>query len=166
MRQLNTFHFSLLLQDRNPGFHVWRLDIGDQAPFKAISQAVLESWDLFGKLVRSDDDLSVGVVKGIKGVEKLLLGSFLAGDELDIVKDQDVDVPEFSLKFVHLVPSQGGDELIHERFGTQVDDFQARALSHRVVADRVDEVSLTEADTAVDEKRVVMIARLICHCDA
>jgi len=99
-------------------------------------------------------------------VEKLFLGSFLAGDELDVVEDQDVDVPEFSLEFVHLVSSQGGDELIHERFGTQVDDFQARALSHRVVADRIDEVSLTETDAAVDEKRVVMIARLVCHSDA
>ena len=58
-------------------------------------------------------------MKGVEGVEKFLLGTFLADDELDIVDQQDVVVPvlfpEFRGGNVVLVPDRV-DQLVGELF--------------------------------------------------
>ena len=46
-----------------------------------------------------DDDLLLIVMQGIKGVEKLLLCTFLAHDELDIVDEKHIDGTVFFTEF-------------------------------------------------------------------
>jgi hypothetical protein len=57
---------------------------------------MFESLDFAGRAVAGQDDLFSGFVQGVEGVEELLLDSFLAGEEVDIVDQQDVRFPETS----------------------------------------------------------------------
>ena len=88
----------LLAQDRDPGLEVGRLHVGDQAPLEPAAHPLLEAAELLGRQVRGDDDLLVGVVQRVEGVEELLLGLLLALQELDVVDQQDVDVAVAALE--------------------------------------------------------------------
>ena len=81
----------LLAQDRDPGLQLGRLDVGDQAPLEPVAQPVLQGDQLLGRAVAGDDDLLVGVVQRVEGVEELLLRLLLVLQELDVVDEQDVD---------------------------------------------------------------------------
>ncbi len=82
----------LLLQDRDAGLQVGRLDVGQQSPLEPGTQPVLEGGQLPGRAVGGDDDLLVRVVQRVEGVEELLLGPLAVLQELDVVDQQDVDV--------------------------------------------------------------------------
>ena len=53
-------------------------------------QAVLQAGDLSRRFVAADDNLLVGLVKRVEGMEKFFLNLFFAGDELHVVDDQDI----------------------------------------------------------------------------
>ena len=72
-------------QNRDAGLQFGRLDVGDQTPFEPRTQPVFKCRKLFRWAVRGDDDLLVGVVQGVEGMEELFLDTFLAFDELDVV---------------------------------------------------------------------------------
>ena len=55
-------------------------------------------------------------IEGIEGMEEFLLGSFFACNELYVVNDEHVNVPEMGLEFTHSVSTKGGDEFIHKGF--------------------------------------------------
>ena len=92
--QLGLLGLGLLLQDGDLGFEVGWLDVGDEAPLEAGAEAVFEVGELFGGPVGGDDDLLHALVQRVEGVEELFLGALLAGEELDVVDEQDVDVAE------------------------------------------------------------------------
>ena len=119
----DVFHLGLLVQDRDPGLHVRGLNVGDESPLETVSEAVLKSRDFLGKSVRGNDDLFVGFVEGVEGMKKLLLSSFLAGQELDVIENEHINITEPGLEFIHSVPAQGGDQLVHEGLGGQVSNF-------------------------------------------
>ena len=81
----------LLLEDRDPGLEVGRLDVGDQAPLEPGAQALLDLRDLLRRAVGGEDDLLARLVEVVEGVEELLLGALLARDELDVVDQEHVD---------------------------------------------------------------------------
>ncbi len=95
-----------------------------------------------------------------EGVEELLLGALAARQQLHVVEDEDVDLAEALLELPHAVASQRRDEVVHERLGGQVGDARERVALEDLVPDRVGEMCLAEADSAVDEERIVVIARL------
>ena len=80
----------LALEDGHPGLEVGLADLGDEAPGEAAAQAILQAGQLAGQLVAGEDDLLVRVVKGVEGVEELVLRAVLVRQELDVVDEQDV----------------------------------------------------------------------------
>ena len=71
--------------------------------------------------------------------------------------EQDVDA--FAVVAAELVHLAGADRLhvlVHEPLARQVDDARAGAVGELLVADRVQQVRLAEADAAADEHRVVL----------
>ncbi len=101
-------------------------------------------------------------VQGVEGVEKLLLGALASGDELHVVEDQRVDATEFIAELAGLVAPDRVDELVHEDLGRHEEDLlRAVSLHPNLMANRAHQVGLAQADTAIDEKRVVLLARLI-----
>ncbi len=91
VRQRTPLRLGLLLQNRDSGFEVRRLDVGDQAPFEPRAQALLERGDFVRRPVAAQHDLFLRVVERVERVEELGLRAFLAGHELDVVDQQDVD---------------------------------------------------------------------------
>jgi hypothetical protein len=66
------------------------LHVGHQPPLETAPESVLQLGDLLGRSVAGDDDLLLGVVERVEGVEELLLCSFRPLQELDVVDEQDV----------------------------------------------------------------------------
>ena len=149
----------LLAQDRDPRLQVRRLHVGDQAPLEPGAQPVLQRGQLLGRPVRADDDLLVGVVQGVEGVEELLLGPFLALQELDVVDQEDVVVAVAPLEGGLLVVAQRVDEVVGELLGAHVAHPRVLEQPLRVVADRVQQVRLAQPGVPVDEQRVVRLGR-------
>jgi len=77
--------FAFGVDDCETGFVVGGLDIGEQAHFKAGAEAVFQGVDFFRRAVTGEDDLPFCFINCVESMEKLLLRSFFAGDELDIV---------------------------------------------------------------------------------
>jgi len=126
-------------------------------------QPLFDVGDLFGRTIAADDNLLLGIVQGVEGVEKLLLCPVLAGQELNVIHQQDVDVPVPFAKQQHLVVADTIDQLIHEPLGGHVDQLGLGSFQQDIVADRVHQVRLTQPDTAIDVQRVVGRGRLFRH---
>ena len=115
----------------------------------------------FGGRSRAQDDLLAVLVDRVERVEELLLGPLLVGDELDVVDEEQVDPAVAGPELVDLALLDRGDELVRELLGRRVDDALARELGDDLVADRVHQVGLAEAHAAVQEQRVVGVARAL-----
>ena len=133
---------------------------------KRRAQPLLERQDRLRRPVRAQDDLLAVLVDGVERVEELLLGPLLVGDELDVVDEEQVDPAVAGPELVDLALLDRGDELVGELLGRRVDDALARELGRHLVADGVHQVGLAEAHPAVQEERVVGVARALRHRQA
>ena len=149
----------LVLEDRDARLEVRCLDVGDQTALEARAQPVFELLDFARRAVGRQDDLLVGDVQGIEGVEELFLRALLAGEELDIVDHQDVDGPVLLAEELGLAFLDGADDLVGELFTRDIEHAHLGVVLQHAVADGVHEVGLAEADAAVHEERVVDLAR-------
>lgn len=52
---------------------------------KRVLQPVLQGFDFLGRPVRGQNNLLFCLIKGIKGMEKLLLGLILTADKLNVI---------------------------------------------------------------------------------
>src|SRR5207253_1059903 len=66
------------------------LKIGDQPGGEAFAQTILELVVVGGRAVARQDQLAAGLVEGVEGVEELLFGLELVGEELDVVDKEHV----------------------------------------------------------------------------
>ena len=99
------------------------------------------------------------LVEIVERVEELLLGPFLAGDELDVVDQEQVDVAVLGAELRGSVVADGVDELVGEALGGEVEKTQCWIQTGDLVTDGVEEMGLAETDAAVDEQRVVGLGR-------
>jgi hypothetical protein len=88
-------------------------------------------------------------------VEELLLGLRLAREELDIVDQEHVRVAVGLLEGFEGARTERPDEVVGERLDSCVTDLGGAAERGYVVADRVEEVGLSEPGRRVQEERVV-----------
>ena len=140
-------------------------DVGDESRFKALAQAFLDRHELAWQAVAGEHELAACLVQGIERVEELLLGLRLAGEELDVVDQQHVSVPVGVLEGVERARRERADEVIGEGLDGRVADGRATAERMHVVADRVEEVGLTEAWRGVQEQGVVGLAGELGDCE-
>ena len=110
---------------------------------------------------RGQDDLLAVLVDRVEGVEELLLRALLVGDELDVVDEEQVDAPVARPELVDRALLDAGDELVGELLARGVDDPLAREARDDGVPDRMHEVRLAQAHPAVEEERVVGLARAL-----
>ena len=96
-------------------------------------------------------------------MKELLLGAFLAGDELDVVHQQHVHRAVALAEGVHPVRTDGADQVVGEGLGGKVLDHQLREALPDVVAHGVHQVGLAKAHAAVDEEGVVGLTRRLGH---
>jgi hypothetical protein len=88
-------------------------------------------------------------------VEKLLLGSFLALEKMDVIDEQEVDFAIPSAKFSGRTILDRSDEIVCELFCADQGYSNLRASSDNLVANRLHQVGFPEAGRTVDEQWVV-----------
>ncbi len=108
-----------------------------------------------GRTVTADDNLLLRVIQGIKRVEELSLGPFLAGNELDVVNQQHIHAAIPLAELQNPVVPQRIDHFVHEALRRHVGEFQPAVMPQHVVANRVHQVCFAQTHPAIDEQRVV-----------
>ena len=98
-------------------------------------------------------------MKRVEGVDELVLGLFLALEGLDVVDQQRVELAVTPLEDLRAVLPQGGHEVGREPLRGGVVDRQLRAPPAKVVGDGAEQVRFAEPRRAVEEERVVGLAR-------
>jgi len=131
-----------------------------EAPAEAGLQALFEALHFLRITVTGEDHLLLPFEQRVERVEELFLRTFLAGEELDVVDQQRVERAIRGLEVVDRVVLQGAHHVAHEALGVHVGNPRVLVLRADVVADGVHQVRLAEADTAVDEQRVVGPSRV------
>ena len=149
----------LALEDPQPEGPVSRLDAADQAGLEMGAQAGLHFRELGGRPVRRENHPTTILDQGDQGVEKLFLGVLLAGDEMDVVDQKKVGVPQLGLEGGGLAVLDGADKGRGEAFGGQVDHALGLAGAHGLPGQGVQKVGLPEAVGAVEEHRVEVTIR-------
>src|SRR5436305_7030593 len=91
----------------------------------------------------------------VERVEELLLRLGLAGQELNVVDQEDVHIPICALEAIQRTGAQSGDEVIGEGLDCRVPDDGAAAEGGDVITDGVEKVRLTQTRWCVQEQRVV-----------
>ena len=136
---------------------LWRLDIGQQSPLKARAQAILQTVNGLGWPVTGDDNLLIGIVEGIEGMEKFFLGGLFARDKLNIVDQQNIDLAILGAKLFGFLVANSVDDFIGKLFRGDIEHIQASRLAR--VANGVQQVGFAQADAAIEKERIVDMAR-------
>ena len=129
--------FQLDLQDRDGRFKFRRVDADGQPGGEAADQAFLQPFDLSRMPVGSQADLLLVVNEFVEDVEERFMTLFLAGQKLDIVDQQDVQIVHFFFEFLNLAVFDGIDDSVDEVFAGRVVDFFVRRVFADIVTDRV-----------------------------
>ncbi len=109
------------LQNGAAGFKIGQLHINGHAPFKATAQAFFKRRDTFWRLVRANNNLFICLVQRIKSMKETFLRGLFAGDKLNIVDNQHVNVTVALGKASSFVPHVV-DVFIHECFAADVEN--------------------------------------------
>lgn len=78
----------LRADDGRARLEIRRLNVREQTALEPGAQAVVEALHLLRRPVGGHDDLFAGLIQAVEGVEKFLLCAVLAGDELNIIHEQ------------------------------------------------------------------------------
>src|SRR5207248_3015394 len=117
---------------------------------------------MFFRASWANSTVSAAPVQRVEGVEELLHRLLLVAEELDVVQQQDVALLAVArAELGHAVLLERVDEVVGERLRRQVHNVAIRVLPQRVVADGVHQVRLAESHAAVQEQRVVRLARRV-----
>ena len=153
--QVEVEKLRLALDDGHAGLEIRRLDVGGQAPLEAGAQTLFQALDLLGRAVGCDDDLLVGIVEGVEGVEEFFLGGLLARDELDVVHQQQVGHAVLHPEVLGAAGADGRDQLVGELLTGDIHDDEVGVGAIDLGPDGRQQMGLAEARAAVDEQRVV-----------
>src|SRR5215470_6866465 len=149
------FLLGLLLKNCDFGLQVRRLDVGDQAPLEATAQAILDLGQFLGRTIAGNHDLLHRLVQRVEGVEELFLGALFLREELDVVDEQDIHVPELVAEAGHLVVAQRVDHFVGEFLAGDVADGRLRRTPLDFMANSLHQMGLAHAHAAVQEQWVV-----------
>ena len=150
-------------QDGDAGLQLRRLDRHGQAPAEAGLEAILDTVDLFRIAIRGEDYLLVAFEQGVEGMEELLLGALLVGEELDVIDEQGIDAAVVTLELFNGVVLQRFHHVLHEPLGVHIDDFRIFFALLDGIANGVQQVGFTQTGTAIEEQRVVSATRIVRH---
>src|SRR5215469_17480025 len=99
-------------------------------------------------------------MESVEGMKKLLLGALTPGQELNVIKDQDIDPAEPSLEFSHPFAPNRAYQFIHEGLGRhEQHPAPSGARVPELMSDGSHQMSLAETDATINEERVVFFAR-------
>ncbi len=103
-------------------------------------------------------------MKRVEGVKKLFLGALFAGQELDVIDQQQIDIAEALTEAGHAVMLDAVDQLIGELLAGNVADRKVGAVLLHLVPDGLHQVGLAHSHSTVEEQRVVGLGRPLGDC--
>jgi hypothetical protein len=142
---------------------VSRLQLGGQAPFETRSQPLLDVGDFRRRRIGRDHDLLAAIEERVEGVEKFLLRTVLARQELDVVDQQHVDLTVALAKLLQLAVLDRADVVVGELLRRDVENLEVLSVLLDEMPDRLHQVGLAQADAAMQEKRIVGPRRRVRH---
>ena len=92
-------------------------------------------------------------------MEKLLLGGFLAGDELDIIHQEQVRLPVLGAEFNVFAVFDGVNQFVGELVAFDIDNVGIGIFLADAVGDGIQQMGLAHAGRAVEKQRVIHLAR-------
>ena len=107
----------------------------------------------------------MALIEIVEGMEKFLLRGVLAGDELDIIDEEEVRAAVFEAELVVFAFAQGVDEFVCKLVSLDVDDVVVRVVLMNFVRNGIEKVRLPNAGRAVDEKWIIRIRGLFRNGD-
>lgn len=110
--------------------------------------------------IAGDHQLAVGIVEGIEGVKQGLLSLRFADHELDILYDEHIGTPEFATELLGFLLSDRSHELVGELLAADVNHLEA--VFGSFVSYGLRKMGFAQARSAVDEKRIVVLAWFLC----
>jgi len=140
--EFDTFFFRLLAEDGCPCLKDWGLNVGYQAPFKPVDQPLPYSTNVLGRSIARNYDLLLDVVESIEGVEEFFLCTFLVRDELDVIHQQDINLPVTFSKTLGLPCSNGIYEFVCELLRWDILDMEMGGLLQNCMSRGMHEVCL------------------------
>ncbi len=150
-----------LVQDGLAGFAVGRVDLDDEAPVEAADESVFEGGDFGGGGVGGEDDLATALIENVECMEQFFLAGFAAGEELDVVDDEEIGFAGAFAEGLEVASGDGLDEVVDEGFAGDVDGAEIGIGAEDFGAGGLEEVGLAEAGGAVDEQGVIECAELV-----
>ena len=114
-----------MAKDRDARFQVGGFQLGHETPFETGHQALLQSCDFTGRAVAGENDLFVRIEQGVEGVEEFFLHAFLAGQEVDVIDQQEIRMPIFLPELDKTAVLQCVDILVRESLGGHVTDIRS-----------------------------------------
>ena len=133
------------LEDRAASGQVGRLDLDDHPAQESGDQLVGQPMDQPRVLVGRQDDRGTFIDERVEGMEELVLGGPLGGEEMDIVHDQAAGAAEPGAEAAQAAGAHGLEEAVGERLGGELDDVQARVCAPQGMADRLEQMRLAHA---------------------
>ena len=106
------------------------------------------------------------LVELVEGMEEFLLGGFLAGDELDVIDEEQVRFPVLVPELDVLTGLDGGDQLVGKLVALDIDDVGIGLTFADAVGNGVEQMGLAHAGRAVEEQGVIDLAGDIGDGDA
>ena len=101
------------------------------------------------------------IVERVESVEELFLRALFSGDELNVVNEKEIHGAVAIAETDHAIEAQGIDHVVGEFFSADVGEAKRGiALLHHV-ANGLHQVSLAQANSSVEEERVVGLRRLL-----
>ena len=161
--QLAPFGLRLVHQDRHAHFQLGRLDCHRQAGIETRHQALGDVGQTLGIGIAGHHDVAALGQQRLEGIEEFFLRLVLAGKELHVVDQQQVERVVARLEFVEGLALVGLDHVRHELFGVGVEHAGVGLELQQLVAHGLQQVRLAQTDAAVDEQRVVQLARRAGH---
>ena len=142
-----------LLQDLVAELVLHGADLGHEAAAKTRAHAHVELVELGRRAIGRHHHLPPAVDQRVQRMAELLLDG-RALQELHVVDQQDVDLPQLLLEGESVARAQGLDETAHEALGGEIKHLGLRLALLHVPGDGVQEVRLAESHIAVQEQRI------------
>jgi hypothetical protein len=130
-------------------FDVGRLQVGYETPLEPGDKAVFEILNLAGWTVAGQHDLFMGLVESVEGMEEFFLDTLFAGEELDVVDQEDIGLTVPFAEFNELIVLYAIDVVVCKLFRRNISNARALFVGGDMVADGVEQMCFAKTDTTV-----------------
>ncbi len=149
-------------KDRYAGLELRRFDSHGQAPAESRFQPFFEPGDLLWIAVTRQHNLPLTFEQCIERMEEFLLRPVFPREELYVVDQQCIEGPVCAFELSDGVVPQPEHHVADEALRMHIGHLRTPIARLDQVADRVHQVRFAEADTTVDEQRVVGAPGILC----